>query len=137
MPVLIPKHADDSVRARLKRKNRISKKIRAHVDAGISRPRLSVFRSGKHIYAQVIDDVNQRTLAAASTLDKEARDDVKGMPKKDQAKKVGLLVAARCKAAGVESVVFDRNGYIYHGRVQALADGAREGSTSKPTKRKR
>ena len=89
--------------------------------------RLSVHRSGKHIYAQVIDDAQGATLAAASTLDKDLRGDLKNGAGKDAASAVGKLVAERAKAKGVESVVFDRGGYLYHGRVKALAEGAREG----------
>ena len=89
------------------------------------RPRLSVFRSGKHIYAQVIDDANGVTVASASTLEKDVRD-VTGATK-DAAASVGKRLAERAKAAGVSAVVFDRGGFIYHGRVKALADGAREG----------
>ncbi len=86
-----------------------------------------MFRSGRHIYAQVIDDAKGATLAAASTLDKDLKTRLKTGADKDAAKQVGLLVAERAKAAGVEAVVFDRGGYLYHGRVKALADGAREG----------
>ncbi len=91
------------------------------------RPRLSVFRSGKHMYAQVIDDVAGKTLASASTLDKELKGKVEKTATSDAAVEVGKLVAARAIAAGVSQVVFDRGGYIYHGRVKALADAAREG----------
>lgn len=91
------------------------------------RPRLSVFRSGKHIYAQVIDDAEGRTLAAASSLDKELRAALKTGADKDAATAVGKLIAERSKAAGVEQVVFDRGSYLYHGRVKALAEAAREG----------
>lgn len=91
------------------------------------RPRLSVFRSGKHIYAQVIDDAAGKTLAAASTLDKDLRADLKTGADKDAASAVGKLIAARCRQAGVSAVVFDRGSYIYHGRVKALAEAAREG----------
>ena len=91
------------------------------------RPRLSVFRSGKHIYAQVIDDQAGRTLAAASSLDKGLRDDLKTGADKSAAAAVGKLVAERALAAGVSAVVFDRGSYLYHGRVKALADAAREG----------
>ncbi|MCW5699175.1 MAG: 50S ribosomal protein L18 [Rhodospirillales bacterium] len=91
------------------------------------RPRLSVFRSGKHIYAQVIDDLQGRTLAAASTLEKEVKGKLKTGADREAAKAVGTLVAERALAAGVEEVIFDRGGYRYHGRVQALADAAREG----------
>ena len=91
------------------------------------RPRLSVFRSGKHIYAQVIDDLQGRTLAAASSLDKGFRAELKTGADRDAATAVGKLVAERAVAAGVTKVVFDRGAYLYHGRVKALADAAREG----------
>ena len=99
------------------RKNR----TRAKIHGTAERPRLNVFRSNKQIYAQVINDVTGQTLASASSLGLEA------MPKIEQAQKVGALVAEKAKAAGITSVVFDRNGYLYHGRVKALADAAREG----------
>ncbi|UFN50247.1 50S ribosomal protein L18 [Roseomonas sp. OT10] len=92
------------------------------------RPRLSVFRSGRHIYAQVIDDSAGRTLAAASTLEKDLR--AQTGADRDAASTVGKLVAERAVAAGVTAVVFDRGPYLYHGRVKALADGAREGGLS-------
>ena len=91
------------------------------------RVRLSVFRSSKHIYAQVIDDVAGRTLAAASSIDLELRKDLKTGADTDAATAVGKLVAERALAAGVKEVVFDRGSYLYHGRVKALADAAREG----------
>ena len=91
------------------------------------RPRLSVFRSGKHIYAQVIDDRKGLTLAAASSLDKDVKGKIKTGADKGAAAEVGKLIAQRAIAAGVKEVVFDRGGYIYHGRVMALAEGAREG----------
>ena len=109
--------AFNKIQRRIKIKFRIRKKIVGTAE----RPRLSVFRSNKQIYAQVINDKAGVTLAAASSLGFEK------MNKTEQAKKVGLLLAEKAKAAGVESVVFDRNGYLYHGRVQSLADGAREG----------
>jgi len=90
------------------------------------KPRLSVFRSGKHIYAQVIDDLAGRTVAAASTLDKDIRDGLKTGANRDAAAQVGKVIAERAKSAGVETVVFDRGGYLYHGRVKALGDAARE-----------
>lgn len=92
-----------------------------------TRPRLSVFRSGKQIYAQVIDDLNGVTLAAASTMDKDLKSKLKSGSNKEAATEVGKLVAERAKKAGVSKVVFDRGSYIYHGRVKALADGARDG----------
>ncbi len=91
------------------------------------RPRLSVFRSGKHIYAQVIDDAERRTLVAASSLDKDLRESLRTGADKDAAAAVGKLVAERAMAVGVTKVVFDRGSYLYHGRVKALADAAREG----------
>ena len=91
------------------------------------RPRLSVFRSGKHIYAQVIDDAQGRTLAAAGSLDASLRTDLRTGADKAAAAAVGRLVAERAVAAGVTAVVFDRGMYLYHGRVKALADAAREG----------
>ena len=106
---------------KIERRIKIKFRIRKNVNGTAERPRLSVFRSNKQIYAQVINDKAGVTLAAASSLGFEK------MNKTEQAKKVGLLLAEKAKAAGVESVVFDRNGYLYHGRVQSLADGAREG----------
>jgi large subunit ribosomal protein L18 len=91
------------------------------------RPRLTVFRSSQHIYAQVIDDKRGHTLAAASSLDKSLREKLKTGADKAAAGEVGKLVAERAKAAGVDKVVFDRGSYIFHGRVKALADAAREG----------
>ncbi len=91
------------------------------------RPRLSVHRSSKNIYAQIIDDAAGRTLAAASSLDKELRQALKTGADKDAAAAVGKLVAERAVKAGVSEVVFDRGGYLFHGRVKALADAAREG----------
>jgi large subunit ribosomal protein L18 len=91
------------------------------------RVRLSVFRSSKHIYAQIIDDVGGRTVAAASSLDRDLRTGLKTGADKDAAAAVGKLVAERALAAGVKEVVFDRGSYLYHGRVKALADAAREG----------
>jgi large subunit ribosomal protein L18 len=97
---------------------------------GGGRLRLSVFRSGRHIYGQVIDDARGHTLAAASTLDKALREELRTGADREAAKRVGLLLAERAKAAGIERVMFDRGGYKYHGRVQALAEGAREGGLS-------
>ncbi|MBI5164481.1 MAG: 50S ribosomal protein L18 [Magnetospirillum sp.] len=94
------------------------------------RPRLSVFRSGKHIYVQVIDDVQGKTLAAASSIDAELKGQIKTGADIAAAQAVGKLIAQRAQAAGVSAVVFDRGGYIYHGRVKALADAAREGGLS-------
>ena len=108
--------------ARQKRHQR----IRNRVQGTPQRPRLAVFRSLKHMYAQVIDDTRGHTLAAASTLDPQVRGELAGLPKVEEAARVGRLVAERAKAAGVETVVFDRAGYLYHGRVRRLADAARE-----------
>jgi large subunit ribosomal protein L18 len=91
------------------------------------RPRLNVFRSLNHIYVQVIDDVAGHTLASASTVDKEIADQVAGKKKREQATIIGKIVAQRALGAGIQEVVFDRGGYLYHGRIKALADGAREG----------
>lgn len=102
------------------RQARIHKRVRRKVSGTTSRPRLNVFRSNKNIYAQVIDDTAGHTLAAASS--KEAKG-----TKSEQAKAVGQLIAEKAKAAGITQVVFDRGGYLYHGRVKAVADGAREG----------
>jgi len=96
----------------------------------VGRPRLSVFRSGKNIYAQVIDDTVGRTLASASSLDGALREQLKTGADKDAATAVGKLVAERALAAGVSVVVFDRGSYLYHGRVKALAEAAREGGLS-------
>lgn len=95
-----------------------------------NRPRLSVFRSSRHIYAQVIDDAQGVTLAAASTVEKDVRAAGKTGADKEAAEAVGKLIAERAKAAGVNEVVFDRGGYLFHGRVKALADAAREGGLS-------
>lgn len=91
------------------------------------RPRLSVFRSGKHIYAQIIDDAQGRTVAAASSLDRQLREELKTGADKAAAAAVGKLVAERAVAVGITQVVFDRGSYLYHGRVKALAEAAREG----------
>ena len=95
--------------------------------AAQGKPRMSVFRSSKHIYVQIIDDGQGRTLAAASTVDKEVRAKLKSCATKEAASAVGSAIAERARKAGVEEVVFDRGGYNYHGRVRALAEGAREG----------
>ena len=105
-----------------KRRQRVRTKLRVK---GTTRPRLSVHRSGRHIYVQVIDDAAGKTLAAASTVEKDARSSTGATV--DAATAVGKAVAERAKAAGVTSVVFDRGGFLFHGRVKAVADGAREG----------
>ena len=106
------------------RRHRRGRKL---VDGTAARPRLNVYRSVMHIYAQVIDDVTGVTLASASTIDGELRVQMAGKKKAEQARLVGQAVAARAAAQGIKQVVFDRGGYRYHGRVQAVADGAREG----------
>lgn len=106
---------------KVERRIKIKYRVRKNVNGTSERPRLSVFRSNKQIYVQVINDVTDQTLASASSFGLEA------MPKIEQAQKVGALIAEKAKAAGITSVVFDRNGYLYHGRVKALADAAREG----------
>jgi large subunit ribosomal protein L18 len=107
---------------RERRKLRIRKKVNGTQE----RPRLTVFRSAKHIYAQVIDDVTGTTLAHASTLSKDLKGTLEEDNKVGAAKKVGALIAKICKSKKIEKVVFDRNGYLYHGRVSALAQAARE-----------
>jgi large subunit ribosomal protein L18 len=109
--------------SRLRRKRSVRKRLTGTT----ARPRLSVFRSNTHIYAQVIDDDKGVTLASASTLSKEIRDDAGDKKKTELAGLVGTLIAARCKEKKIGTVVFDRNGFIYHGRVKAVADAAREG----------
>lgn len=105
---------------------RRKRRVRRRISGTAERPRLTVFRSNKHIYAQVIDDVSGTTLASASTKERDFGSD--DMSKRDAAKKVGEMLASRCKEKSIESVVFDRNGYLYQsGRVLALAEGAREG----------
>jgi len=107
-----------------RRKQRVRRALRA---CAFGRPRLSVFRSSKQIYAQIIDDEKGVTLVSASSLEKNNREKLKTGANIDAAKEVGKLVAERAVAKGVKAVVFDRGGYMYHGRVKALADGAREG----------
>jgi large subunit ribosomal protein L18 len=102
----------------------VHRRIRRKVSGTAERPRLSVYRSLNHISAQLIDDVNGRTIAAASTVEKDMRGKTGGNV--EAAREVGKLVAERAKAAGIEQVVFDRGGYIYHGRVKGLAEAARE-----------
>ncbi len=102
-------------------------RIRNKVTGTPQRPRLAVFRSNQHIYAQVIDDVAQHTLAAASTLDPDLREKLASSATQEASAEVGKLIAQRAIAVGIEQVVFDRGGNLYHGRVKALADAAREG----------
>ena len=107
--------------SKIARRNKIKARIRGKISGTAERPRMTVFRSNKQIYAQVINDLEGKTIASASSLGLEA------MPKIQQAEKVGELVAKKALEAGVTSVVFDRNGYLYHGRVKSLADAARKG----------
>jgi large subunit ribosomal protein L18 len=107
-----------------RRQLRVRRTLKANAT---DRPRLSVFRSSQHIYAQIIDDATGRTLAAASTIEKDLRGALKTGADKAAAAAVGKLVAERAQKAGVSKVVFDRGGYLYHGRIKALADAAREG----------
>ncbi|MCX4384752.1 MAG: 50S ribosomal protein L18 [Clostridia bacterium] len=101
-------------------------RVRKSVTGTAERPRLSVYRSTNHIYAQLIDDTKGVTLASASTLEKSVKAEIAGKTKREAAKVVGKLAAERAKEKGIETVVFDRGGYLYTGRVQSLADGARE-----------
>jgi len=110
--------------SKLERRLKIKKSIRGKIAGTTERPRMSVYRSNKQISVQLIDDVNGKTLLAASSLEKEIAS--QKVTKSEQAAKVGALVANKAKDAGIETVVFDRNGYLYHGRVKQLADAARE-----------
>ncbi|MBW1810969.1 MAG: 50S ribosomal protein L18 [Deltaproteobacteria bacterium] len=112
----------DKRRKRIQRRRRIRRKLIGTPE----RPRLSVFRSAKHTYAQVIDDQSGRVLVAASTMDKEIRDSIKKANKSEAAEKVGEVLAQRCAKKEVKKVVFDRNGFTFHGRLAKLAHGARE-----------
>jgi len=115
-----------SAKTRIARKNR-HKRVRRKISGTAERPRLNVFRSSRHIYAQIIDDTVGNTLVAVSTLDAEVAGNATGKTKKEQAAVVGKTIAERASAAGIDEVVFDRGGYLYHGRVKSLADAAREG----------
>ncbi len=116
-------HMDKSHRMRKLRHSRVRRRLAGTPE----RPRLNVFRSLRHIYAQVIDDSTGRTLVSASTVDGELRAQMTGLNKKAQARLVGKTLAQRAQQAGVKQVAFDRGGYRYHGRVKELADGSREG----------
>ena len=116
------KIVNSKVHARMRRKAAIRKRIVGTAE----RPRLSVFRSNKHVYAQAIDDASNRVLASVSDLHKELRDEVAGKKKKECAKMIGEAIGKKLMALNVKQVVFDRNGYLYHGRVKEIADGARE-----------
>ena len=116
------KFGSEKTRKRMKRKGSIRKRITGTSE----RPRLSVFRSARYVYAQAIDDTTGRVLAAASDTETTIEQAVNGKPKKERAREVGKAIGAKLKAAGVSSVVFDRNGFIFHGRIKEVADGARE-----------
>jgi large subunit ribosomal protein L18 len=103
------------------------RRLRAKLIGNAQKPRLNVFRSNTQIYAQIIDDLSNKTLVAASSLDKSLKGELSDMTKKEVAKQVGKLVAQKAIEKGISEVVFDRGGYIYHGRIAALAEGAREG----------
>ncbi|CAH0999239.1 50S ribosomal protein L18 [Neolewinella maritima] len=109
---------------KLKRRKRIHQRVRKKIQGTSQKPRLNVFRSNKYIYVQLIDDENGKTIASASSYEATVANDGN---KADQAKAVGKLIAERAKAAGIERALFDRGGYLYHGRVKSLAEGAREG----------
>lgn len=111
---------------KLQGRERRKLRIRTKISGTDERPRLSVFRSAKHIYAQVVDDASGKTLASASTLSRDLKTTLGEDTKTDAAKKVGSLLAKICLEKKIEKVVFDRNGYLYHGRIKALADAARE-----------
>lgn len=113
---------ESGIQGRLRRHRR----VRIKISGSDTKPRLCVFRSLTHIYAQVIDDCAGHTIVSASTLDPEIRSQMKGQPKRVQAELVGMVVARRALESGIRQVVFDRGGYKYHGRVRALADGARQ-----------
>ena len=114
-------------KARTEARDAVRLRIRRKLQGSAERPRLSVFKSGKHIYAQVIDDKTGRTMAHASSLDADLKKAGKVGANRSTATRVGKLVAQRAKAKGIAKVVFDRGGYIYHGKVKSLADAAREG----------
>jgi large subunit ribosomal protein L18 len=105
---------------------RIHKRVRTKISGSSDRPRLCVYRSSRYIYAQIIDDSQGKTLAAASTIEKDLRGECKGTGNIEASKLVGKKIAERAKSKGIETVVFDRGGYLYHGRVKAVAEAARE-----------
>ncbi|SNR85133.1 50S ribosomal protein L18 [Desulfurobacterium atlanticum] len=116
--------------AKMTRKERILRKhrrVRKKVFGTSERPRLAVYKSLKHMHAQIIDDTKGITLVSASTVEKEIKEKVKGLTKTEAAKVVGQVIAERAKEKGIKAVVFDRGGFIYHGRIKAVAEGAREG----------
>src|SRR5688572_10844924 len=119
----VKKYKSDKVASRMNRKERIRKKLSGTPE----RPRLTVFRSAKHIYAQAIDDTTNTVLASASDLEETLAKSLTGKKKKERAEAIGQAVAKKLLAKNISAVVFDRNGFIYHGRVSAVADGARKG----------
>ncbi len=116
----------DSANRRLALRQKRKKRIRKKITGTAERPRLSVFRSAKHIYSQIIDDTQGLTLATASTMEKEIRESQTFENKKAAALHIGELIARRAKEKGISDVVFDRNGFLYHGRIKAVSDGARK-----------
>lgn len=113
--------------SKTRRRNRIHRRVRAKISGTSERPRLNVFKSSKHIYAQIIDDNKGHTLCAASTLDKQVAADIEGKTPIERAEIIGKAIAAKAKEAGIDTVSFDRGGYKYHGKIKALANGARDG----------
>ena len=120
------KVTNPKVRKRLRRK--VSIRLRIHGTS--ERPRLSVFRSARYVYAQAVDDTTGRVIAAASELEASLKEAVSGKPKKERARIIGKVIGEKLVARGVKQVVFDRNGFIYHGRVKEVADGARDAGLS-------
>ena len=116
----------DKLKKKKERRNKIRKRIRSTIRGTEKKPRMSVYKSSKHTYVQLIDDINGNTLAAASTLSKELANDISDKEGVEQAKLVGQCLAKKAKDANIDEVVFDRGGYKYHGKVKALAEGARE-----------
>ncbi len=117
----------DSLKQVKARRSRLRRGIRKKITGNATRPRLCVFRSNKQVYAQIINDYQAHTLASCSSIDQSVQDRVSGLSKQDAAREVGRQLAEKAKEANISDVVFDRNVYLYHGRIQALADGAREG----------
>ena len=118
--------ADITGRKKYRARKRRHRRVRKHISGTAARPRMNVFRSNRHVFVQVIDDVEGRTLASCSTIDRELAAQLNDLKKVDAAKLVGQTVAARAKEAGIGTVVFDRGGYRFTGRVAAVAEGARE-----------
>ena len=118
------------VQEKVRRRRRRHQRVRKVIFGTPNRPRLSVFRSQRHLYAQIINDLTGQTLVSASSLDKELKGNLKDGSDSKAAKQVGLLLGKRALGVGIEKVVFDRGGYVYHGRVKELAEGAREGGLS-------